>query len=223
VSFLLYGVYAVFLVLALVRFGDRISGAFGAAHLGTGWLAGGVTYAGYNIVGAVSILPVLRHLRSRRDAVVAGLLAGPLAMAPAVLFFVCMCAWPEVANVALPSDFLLERLGVSWLRWVYQLMIFAALLESGTGLVHAFNERVASVLGARSGGFPRRQRLAVSVALLAGAVFLADRFGLVRLIADGYRFLAYALIGVYVVPLATIGAWRLWHLRDVPDVSPRAG
>ena len=211
VSFLLYGVYAVFLVLALFRFGDRISAAFGEAHLGGGWLVGGVTYAGYNIVGAVSILPVVRHMRSRRDAVVAGLLAGPLAMVPAVLFFVCMCAWPEVTNVPLPSDYLLARLGAPWLRWIYQLMIFAALLESGTGLTHAFNERIASALGSRPGGFSRRQRLAVSIALLAGAVFLADRFGLVRLIADGYRFLAYALICVYVIPLATIGLWRLRH------------
>ena len=53
----------------------------------------GVTYASYNVVGAVVILPVLRHLTSSRDAVIAGLLAGPLAMIPAVLFFLCMIAW----------------------------------------------------------------------------------------------------------------------------------
>ena len=49
-----------------------------------GWVVGGVTYASYNIVGAIVILPVLRHLTSDRDAVVAGLIAGPFAMLPAL-------------------------------------------------------------------------------------------------------------------------------------------
>ena len=42
-----------------------------------------------------------------------------------------------------------------------------------------------------------------------------DRVGLVALIANGYRALAYVLIAVYVVPLLTIGLWRLWK-RDQP-------
>jgi uncharacterized membrane protein YkvI len=41
-------------------------------------------------------------------------------------------------------------------------------------------------------------------------MLLADRFGIVALIANGYRALAYMLIAVYVVPLLTIGVWRLW-------------
>ena len=38
----------------------------------TGWALGGITYASYNIIGAVVILPVVRHLTSSRDAVIAG-------------------------------------------------------------------------------------------------------------------------------------------------------
>jgi uncharacterized membrane protein YkvI len=41
-------------------------------------------------------------------------------------------------------------------------------------------------------------------------MLIADRVGLVALIANGYRALAYLLIAVYVVPLLTIGVWRLW-------------
>jgi len=37
-----------------------------------GWVIGGMTYATYNVVGAIVNLPVLRHLTSNRDAVVAG-------------------------------------------------------------------------------------------------------------------------------------------------------
>jgi hypothetical protein len=38
---------------------------------------------------------------------------------------------------------------------------------------------------------------------------LAERVGLVGLIAGGYRLLAYALIALYVVPMATVGLLRL--------------
>src|SRR4029079_18775830 len=87
-----------------------------------------------------------RHLKSDRDAIVAGIAAGPLAMLPAFLFFICMCAFvPEIAGVALPSDYLLARLDQPWFRYLFQIMIFAALLESGTGAVHAVNERISTV------------------------------------------------------------------------------
>lgn len=220
VSFLLYGVYAVFLAFALTSFGDRIGGAFAAAPPARDWVAGGLTYAGYNILGAVLVLSVLRHARSDRDAFVSGVLAGPLAMLPALLFYVCMTAWPEVRDVALPSDFLLGKLDAPVLRWIYQLMIFAALLESGTGGVHAFNQRIAAALGGDA-ALTRRSRLAISLALLTGAVFLADRFGLVQLIATGYRTLSYAVIGVYILPLLTIGVWQL-ATRTTPRAAPAA-
>ena len=89
-------------------------------------------------------------------------------------------------------------------------MIFAALLESGTGGVHAINERIAQVWGAHGrGALPVRWRLAFATGLLVIAMLLADRFGLVTLIARGYRALAYIIIAVYVLPLLTYGLWQL--------------
>lgn len=213
VSFLLYGVYAIFLVLALTSFGGRILAAFGTREIDHGWGEAGLTYAGYNIIGAVAILPIVRHFRNSRDAITAGLLAGPLAMAPALLFFVSMAAWPEISGALLPSDFLLEKLELPVFRYAFQAMIFAALLESGTGSLNAFNERIAAVLGPRRFGI--RMRLAVSLAVLVGAVFLADRIGLIDLIAKGYRLLSWVFLAVYVLPLMTIGVWRLWRRRGV--------
>ena len=218
VSLLLYSVYAVFLLLAITRFGPKIAQAFADPAIGPGWGPAGLTYAGYNLVGAVAILPVLRHLRSDRDAVIAGVLAGPLAILPALMFFVCMAAWPETGALTLPSDFLLGRLDMPPLRWVFQAMIFAALLESGSGCVHAVNQRIAAVRP-----LSWRLRMTCSLILLVGAVFLADRVGLVRLIAQGYRALAWAFLAVYVAPLLTLGAWRLTrrHISiEAPDASP---
>lgn len=227
VSFLLYAVYALFLVLALTRFGDRIAASFAADALTDGqrasWALGGLTYASYNIIGAVVILPVARHFLGRRDALVAGIIAGPLAMLPALLFFVCMAAWaPGIGDEPLPSDFMLRRLNLPLFHLLFQAMIFSALLESGTGIVHALNERVAVAWQARRGQpLPNAGRFGIAAALLVGSIFVADRYGLVALIAGGYRVLAWTLLALYVLPLLTVGAWWLWrHPASPVPVSP---
>ncbi len=212
VSFLLYATYALFLVLALSKFGGRIAANFtGALPDGSGWATDGLAYAGYNVVGAVVILPVIRHMTSSRDAVVAGLVAGPLAMIPAIIFFIAMVGfYPGIASETLPSDFLLRQLQMPLLHVLFQLMIFSALLESGTGSVHAINERIAKAWQQRRGvALSARARAVNAAVLLVACIFVADRFGLVALIASGYRWLSYAILAVFVVPLLTVGIARL--------------
>jgi uncharacterized membrane protein YkvI len=93
-------------------------------------------------------------------------------------------------------------------------MIFAALLESGTGMVHAINERIAHAWQARrDAAIPNRVRLVVAAVLLVGSIFLADRFGLVALIAKGYPVFGWLILAIYVLPLMTYGVWRLWKRR----------
>lgn len=213
VTFFLYAVYVLLAALAWPKFGDRILANFGAPAPATGWVLGGVAYASYNVIGAVLILPTLRHLTGTRDAVIAGLLAGPIAMLPALLFFPCMVAfYPQIAAQPLPSDFVLQRLDWPAFHVLFQLMIFAALLESGSGAVHAVNERIAAAYAARGrGALPSTARALIAAALLVGSIFIADHFGLIVLIAKGYRAIAFALLAVYVAPLLTRGLWRLWR------------
>jgi len=207
VSYLLYGVYALFILLAFWRFGDRIGVGFALDVPAQGWAIGGITYASYNIIGAIVILPVVRHLTSSRDAVIAGAICGPLAMLPALLFFTAMVAfYPEIAGATLPSDFLLSRMGLPAFHLLFQLMIFSALLESGASAVHAINERVDKAWQRRRGArLTHRARLFIALALLVLCMLLAGRFGLVALIAGGYRLLAYLMIAVFILPLATFG------------------
>jgi uncharacterized membrane protein YkvI len=216
VTYFLYAVYAALFILCFFKFGDRIADAFAAVPPSGQWWLGGATYAGYNAIGAVAILPVLRHLQSRRDAVIAGSLAGVLGMLPALLFFVCMSAfYPDIAAATLPSDYLLARLDAPVFHILFQCMIFAALLESGAGIVHGANERIAGVLTQRGAGFSRANRLAVSAALLIVSVWLATQFGLVALVARGYRLLALMIGVAYVAPILTVGLWRA--LRSAPN------
>jgi uncharacterized membrane protein YkvI len=221
VSYYLYAIYAAFIVLALWKFGDRVPGGFAANPQTAGWALSGLTYFGYNIVGAVVILPVLRHLISDRDAVIAGTIAGPLTMLPALLFFIPMVAfYPEVQSATLPSDFLLQRIGIPAFHILFQAMIFSALLESGTSSVHAINERIDHAWASRTGKeLSHRQRLSIALLVLVLCMFLASRFGLVALIATGYRALAYILLATFILPLITVGVWKLRRSATSTDQS----
>jgi uncharacterized membrane protein YkvI len=50
----------------------------------------------------------------------------------------------------------------------------------------------------------------VTAILLIGCIFVADGVGLVALIAQGYRIVAYVFLAVYVLPLLTVGVAKLW-------------
>src|SRR4029079_8176841 len=222
VSYYLYAVYAAFIILALWKFGDRVPGVFSNYTQSSGWALRGLTYVGYNIVGAVVILPVLRHLLNDRDAVIAGVISGPLTMVPALLFFIPMVAfYPEVQSSTLPSDFLLQQIGIPAFHLLFQAMIFSALLESGTSSVHAINERIGHAWLARTGRpLTHKARLAIAAVVLIGCMFLASRFGLVALIANGYRALAYILLAIFVLPLLTVGVWNLTQRREEAAPQP---
>jgi uncharacterized membrane protein YkvI len=91
-------------------------------------------------------------------------------------------------------------------------MIFSALLESGTSSVHAINERIDHAWQARSdNALTHKMRLMIAIVVLVGCMFLASRFGLVALIANGYRALSYILLATYILPLVTIGVWMIWR------------
>ena len=215
-SAFMYLVYAIAACLILSRFGSGSMAQLSAADgPGPGWVLNGVTYAGYNIFGAVSILLVVRHLLHRRDAVIAGALAGPLAILPAIVFYLCMIAFlPEIADAPLPSDLMLGQLGLPWFQWLFRLMIMVALVETGVTLMASVDGRIGTTWKERTGAPPPpRIRVALIAALLLVAVFLADAIGLVALIAQGYRLLAYAILATYVVPLLAYALWQFWSRR----------
>ena len=224
VSFLLYGVYVLLFVFVLTKFGSQAMQQFATPVPTDGWLSGGLTYAGYNIVGAVMVLPLARHFLTKRDAVVAGVIAGPLAMLPGLLFFVCMIAWyPSIGAEALPSDFMLRQLNMPVFHVLFQAMIFSALLESGAACVHAANERIAATWRTQRGvELSNVARFSIATVLLVGSIFIAARFGLVELIARGYRGLAWLFLVVYVLPLLTVGVWRLRNRAPRSVAAPQS-
>lgn len=219
---LLYAAYVAFFALCLWSFSGPIETSLAApasVPSASVWMIAGLAYAGYNIASAPALLFCARHQQQRRESLIAGALAGPVAMIPGMLFFVAMLArYPEIAQAPIPLQVLLRALDLPWFAIFMQIVIFGTLVQTGIGVLHGFNERlVASRHGsAASNTNTRALRLGASLAISFVSIVLATRIGLIDLIAKGYGYISWVIIAVYIVPLLTVGVWRLWGRTAVP-------
>ena len=213
-SFVLYAVYITFLVACLTKFGGDIQSGLALGEVKPGWFQGGIEYAAYNVGTLPAILFTIRHLERRKEAVTAGLLAGPIAILPGFFFYISMIGfYPSIVSETVPSIVLLEALGSRAFLLVFQIMLLGTLVETGTALIHAFNERLASSFEDKQRTLPDGVRPVVAVVLLALAALLAQ-VGLEELISKGYGTVTYGFWLIYLVPVLTWGLVRVVRSRQ---------
>jgi uncharacterized membrane protein YkvI len=210
-SVVFYLTYAALFLVVLTRFGDAMVAGIAAEPFHPGaTLWSGLSYAAYNI----PILPVLifvaRNFQSRREALISGALAGPLILLPGFAFLLALSAfYPTITTSTLPIQAVLQHIGSPLLSGAIQLVILGALVKTGAGLLHGFNERLARHAADRTRALPNVLRPLVALTLMLVAVIAAAEIGLVDLIGKGYRYSALIHLFVLVIPLLTIGLWRL--------------
>ena len=208
-SFVLYTVYISILVSSIALFGPVIQEQFAAAELIDGWLLSASRYSSLQIALLPAVLFAATHIKTRRDAVIAGALTGPLFLLPAIMFFVAMTAhYPAIIEQPVPINYVLGQLNSTYLFIVFPIVLVGTFIETGTGMIHAFNQRIESALQSIGRSLPNHMRAAVAVLLLIGAL-LMSRFGLIDLVAVGYGAMTWVFIVVLLLPLLTVGVWRI--------------
>ena len=213
-SILLYIAYAAFVVLCFSVFGDRITDNFATIPIGEGWFIGGLTYSGYNLATIPAVLFCIRHLKTRKEAIGAGLLAGPIAMIPAIFFFVAMMGYyPDITQQSLPVNYLLNVLDVPAFKIIFEIILFGTFIETSTALIHSVNERIAVSFENKNKSMPQIMRPAIALGILFTAIVLATKFGVVNLISAGYGTLTYIFIILIIPPLFTIGMWKIFKYK----------
>jgi len=215
-SILLYVSYIALVVWSLSSFGADIERTFREVPNGDGWFLDGIRYAGYNIAVVPMVFFCLNHVRRRKVAMTAGLMAGIIGMLPAVFLFVAMMsAHDQMGDALIPSALLLERLDARWFEVLFQLVLLGTLVQTGVGMIHGVNERIAATLEDKGREMPAFVRPVIAALLLLAAMVAANAFGLINLIAKGYGMLTFGFIIVFVVPVLTIGAWRVFRSAPV--------
>ncbi len=206
-SGVLYLVYFAFFVWCASRFGPEIGESFAAGAVEGNWFWDGLRYAGYNLGVLPAVLITIRHHRNQRDTFVAGLLTGPIAMMPALFFFVAIAGeYPGILGAEVPVSHMLELIGSRPFQIAFWVMVFGTLVETGAGMIHALNERIANAAGERGRGLSAGLRVASAVSVLTLGALIAQ-FGLTRLVAQGYGYITYGWWIVFIVPVLTWGVY----------------
>jgi uncharacterized membrane protein YkvI len=201
--------------LYLLQYGDRLPGIFAADTLESGWVINSLKYVGYSTAVIPIILFCVKHMESRKDALLSGLLVGPLGMIPAMLFYLAMvAAYPDIQSEAVPADYLMRQLHLPLIKGLFYLVMFGTFVETGTAFIHAINERIAGVYAERQRTMPQWLRPLVAIGGLLLSILLATQIGLIDLIARGYGTLTWAIIVIFLVPLFTVGIYRAFVNPD---------
>lgn len=213
-SIALYIVYGLLFFFGFQYFGEQINNVWNASTVGNEpWILNGIRYAGYNLALIPAVLFCLTHLKSQREAVISGLVAGVVTMFPGILFFIIMFGeYPQIINETIPSLFLLGKMELMWLEIAFTIVLLGTLIETATGMIHAFNERLASQLASANRTFTRQARAGFAIVLLLGSLLLAQ-IGIVNLISKGYGWLTWLVIAVYIVPVLYQGIPAMFRGR----------
>lgn len=208
-SFVLYAIYIVFFVWAITAFGSEMLSGLRSDAAEPGWVLSGFKYGVLQVSLIPAVLFSIRHVQTRREAITSGLLAGVIAMIPGYLFYFAMVGqYPEIVDRPAPVNYLLDLLGSRAFQVAFQVVLFGTLIETGTGLIHAFNERLANAFEEIGRAMPVVVRPLTALALLTAGAFLA-KLGLVALIAHGYGTASWIFIFIYALPILTLGIWKI--------------
>lgn len=209
-SFFLYAVFFTFFISVFSNDWAPISAAMQQAEVLDGWWQSGFRYALYNIAAAPLLLYVARVFETRKEALGSGVIAAAIAMLPAVVFQLAFfAAYPEILEQPIPTYWMMGQLGMSVLVIVYSIMLFGTFIETGAGMLQGINERIDAYLEEKRGQGLSRVAHAVIAVSAIGVSAILSLWGITNLIAQGYGTMAWGFLLVYVIPLLSIGLYRI--------------
>lgn len=209
-SYVLYATYIVFLVLCYKEFGANIANQLCTVkEVGSGWVMGGATYAFYNLGIIPAVLFATRDAETRAEAVGSGLIAGAIGIIPAILLFVAMTGlYPEIAKAEVPVNVIFAKLNMPWLQYIFQIVLFGTLIETGSGFIKAVTDRCEVRYQKENKVPPTWMRPVITIGCVLVGIAIST-FGLTGLIARGYGTITWGFFILYVVPMLTWGVYKI--------------
>lgn len=210
-SFILYAVFLTFFVNVLSSEWNQIVEEINHAEIIQGWWRSGLKYAMYNLASAPLLLYICRGFETRAEALRSGVIGGAIAIVPALIFqFVFFAVYPEVLDQAIPVYWMMVQLGMTVLLVIYSIMLFGTFIETGAGMLQGINDRIdAFLIEKRGNGLSRISHAVIAILAIMISAMLS-LWGITSLIAEGYGTMAWGFLAVYVIPLVSIGAYRIF-------------
>ncbi|MQA83743.1 MAG: hypothetical protein GEV03_03670 [Streptosporangiales bacterium] len=216
-------------IFVLVRRWDEAAGVIASGDVSqspsptvAAALVSGLVYVGYNIPSVVPVLFCLDRQQKRRETITAGILSGVFVTIPFVLTYLAVQSFYDegVTEAPIPWLVMLERTGGIGLSLLFAVVLVYAVVDTSAAMIRAFLDRVDSALAGlgRRGLTPRARTVwIVGVLVLA---FVLSRIGIIALVSQGYTYLAYAFLIVFVLPLVTRGVYLILTARPQSSEEP---
>ena len=128
---------------------------------------------------------------------------------PGFLFYLAVLGfYPEIITKEVPAFYVLQKINNSFLLIAFLVVLFGTLIQTGTGFIHAFNERIQSALSARGKELRNWHRPLVAFTLILVSSGIST-FGLINLVAKGYGSISWGIFFSYFIPLLTLGLYKI--------------
>ena len=169
----------------------------------------GILYVGYNLGVYPASFFVVKGLSSKRDSIIAGISSGLLMSVPWFLTYIAILGFypdPNILQAPVPWLRMLEPYSLFYVG-LFGLVVGWTLVETATGVIHAFLGRLENDLKEKNFRLKRIHRMGIAMLALLAAMALSS-VGIINLIARGYLAMAYGMILVFAVPL-------LYHAKKI--------
>ncbi len=207
----LFAAYIIFAITVFTNKGGAIIEIF--SHWDTSYLPEapgiglllwtGILYVGYNLAVYPASFFTYRNIQSRRESIFAGFISGLLMTIPWFLTYFSLLAYYPDKNIlaaTVPWLKILEQFNPI-LIGVFGVVVGWTLIETATGMIHAFIHRIETEIMERRGIPLRKIKKALISFIALIATLVLAQVGIIDLVAKGYEIMAYAMIAVYAVPL----------------------
>ena len=180
----------------------------------------GIIYASYNLSAIPAGLFTLRAQTKRSESIISGIIGALLMTIPWFLtYFAVMGYYPDdsIIGASVPWLVMLQSVSDSNIPvLVFGVVAGWTLIETATGMIHALLERLDHSLEEKNQEpLSPKKRGIITAAILVVAIFFS-KIGIINLISMGYSALAYGFILFYLLPLVTVGLYKVIKNGKVP-------
>lgn len=208
-TYALYVVYIIFFAAVFIKFSSEIGANIALGEVKAGWFGKGVSYASYNLGIVAALLYSCSGCQSRKEAIASGLMAGVIAVLPAVFLLLALSAfYPSILGEAVPVNVLFQQLNIPVLYYAFEIVLFGTLIETGMGFIKAVVDRV-EVSCAAKGEIPKWVRPGITIGLMVIGLAISA-FGITAIILKGYGSLPLCYTVTLIIPLFTVGLYKLY-------------
>lgn len=182
--------------------------AFGTNFLEAVWLM--LIYVGFQSFTAMPIISVAHRIKTTQECnwfmFFGSILNGVFLVAICIML---MGFTPDVLKETLPVYYVCTQLGLPWLKVLYSVILFVALLGTAISLVFSAVARFEGVWPAK-GVFEslRRRRIAISLITMAICTGISV-FGLTNIVVKGYGSVGYIGLFFVLLPELIVGTVKI--------------